>query len=232
MGCGAWALAIGAAPQQALGDNFLAQIGLGITIIAAIAFPVPYIFHWNWECKYFGATIFSLCSAAILGIYPILCIVQYSTLPAPARLAFFSFECILIFRWCRRFVNIYNIIYCNKKFFHSIYTEESSEVYYSQQADKKVIEKILNFEQVPHSGYFIISTLIAFLAIPFATRLSIFIGIPFTHIFLTFFSTPLNLMLLGLATKGWLVFYFYPAKIKKKTNKLVYVDISSQPKNL
>jgi hypothetical protein len=54
-------------------------------------------------------------------------------------------------------------------------------------------------------------------------------GIPFIHIFLAIFATPLNLMFLGLSTKGWLVFYFYPTKIKRETNKSVYVDISSQP---
>jgi hypothetical protein len=46
---------------------------------------------------------------------------------------------------------------------------------------------------------------------------------------LAIFATPLNLMFLGLSTKGWLVFYFYPSKIKRETNKPVYVDISSRP---
>jgi len=229
MGFGAWALAIGAAPNQPLSDNFLAQFGLGVTTIAVIALPIPYIFHWNWETKYFGAAMLPLCSGSILGIYPILCIAQYSSLPAPARLAFVSFEGILIFRWCRRFVTTYNTVYCNKNLFHSLYAEEPSEVYYSQQADKKVIEKILKFEQVPHSSCFIISALIAFFATPFATQLSKFVGVPFIHIFLALLSTPLNLMFLGFATKGWLIFYLYPGKIKKITDKPIYVDISSKP---
>jgi hypothetical protein len=54
-------------------------------------------------------------------------------------------------------------------------------------------------------------------------------GISFAHIFLAVFATPLNLLFLGLGTKSWLAFYFYPMKIKKETNKPVFVDISSKP---
>lgn len=229
MGCGGWALAIGAAPKQALHDNYLALLGLGIASFAIIAFPIPYIFHWNWETKYFGTGMLSLSSASILGIYPVLCVAQYSSLPIFARLTLIGLECILIARWCLRFVNIYKIIYFDKELFHCIYTEELSAIYYSQQADKQIIEQLLKFEQFPHAKYFIFSGLAAFSLTPFATSLSQIIGIPFTHIFLTVFSTPLNLMFLGLATRAWLVFYFYPMKIQRKTNKPVYVDISSRP---
>lgn len=229
MGCGAWALAAGAAPEQTLRENYLALLGLGIASAAIIALPVPYIFRWNWETKYFGAGMLSLSSSSIVGVYPILCIAQYSSLPKFVCLIFVSLESFLIIWWCLRFVNIYKIIYCEKKLFYSIYTEESSAVYYSQQTDKKIIEKILKFEQFPDSKYFIFSGFAAFSLIPFATSLSQFIGLPFIHIFLAVFATPLNLMFLGLTTRGWLVFYFYPMKIKRQTNKPVYVDMSSQP---
>jgi len=229
MGCGAWALAIGAAPKQALNDNFLALLGLGIASSAIIAFPIPYIFRWNWESKYFGTGILSLSSVSILGIYPILCIAQYSSLPILARLSLVGLECILITRWCLRFVNLYRVIYSDKELFHCIYTEESSAIYYSQQADKQVVEKLLKFEQFPHSKYFIFSGVAAFSLTPFATSLSRIIGTPFIHIFLSIFSTPLNLMFLGLTTRAWLVFYYYPMTMQRKTNKPVYVDISSRP---
>ena len=229
MGCGAWALAAGAAPNQALSENYLALLGLGIASTAIIAIPIPYIFHWNWETKYFGAGILCLSSAAIIGIYPIFCIAQYSTLPIILRVALLFFEFGLIAQWCRRFLNIYKNIYLEKKLFHCIYIEEKNAVYYSQQADKKVIERLLKFKQFPPPKYFLLSGLMAFSLLPFATTLSQFIGIPFIHIFLAAFSTPLNLMFLGLATRGWLIFYFYPMKIKSKTNKPVYIDMSSHP---
>lgn len=229
MGCGAWALAIGAAPNQALHDNYLGLLGLGIAFSAIIAFPIPYIFHWNWESKYFGTGILSLSSASILGIYPVLCIAQYSSLPIFARLTLIGLECTLTARWCLRFVHIYRIIYFDKKLFYCIYAEEPSAFYYSQQADKQIVEKLLKFKQFPNSKYFTLSGIAAFSLTPIATSLSQFIGVPFIHVFLAIFATPLNLMFLGLATRAWLVFYFYPMKIRKKTNKPVYVDISSRP---
>lgn len=227
MGCGAWALATGAAPEQALHDNYLGMFGLGIAFSAIIAIPIPFIFRWNWESKYFGAGMLSLSSGSILGIYPILCIAQYSSLPTSIRLIIPLLECTLIIRWCLRFANIYKTIYYDKALFNRIYTEEPTAVYYSQQADRKIVEKELKFQQFPHPKYFILATLAAFSLVPFATSVSQFAGVPFIHIFLAVSATPLNLMFLGLTTKGWLVFYFYPNKIIRKTNKPVYVDISS-----
>jgi hypothetical protein len=231
MGCGAWALATGAAPGRPLHENYLALIGLGIALAAITSLPIPYIFRWNWETKYFGASMLSLSSGSIIGLYPVLCIVQYSLLPFFVRLALLVFEATLIIRWCLRFVDIYHLIYCDKSLFRCMYNEDSTAVYYSQQADKKIIEKKLKFEQFPPSKYFIISGVLAFCLLPFATTLSRLIGIPFPHIFLAVFATPLNLMFLGLCTKGWLAFYFYPMKIKRETNKPVFIDISSKPPN-
>ena len=229
MGCGAWALAIGAAPEKPIHENYLALFGLGVASVAVLSFPIPYIFHWNWETKYFGAGMLSLSSGSLIGLYPILCIAQYSSLPALVRLALVLLEGTLIILWCLRFSNVYKIIYHDKNLFNCIYTEELSAVYYSQQADKKIVGKLLKFSELPESKYFIAAGLLAFLLIPFATPVSQFMGIPFAHIFLAVFATPLNLMFLGLSMKGWLVFYLYPKKIKKETNKPVYVDISSQP---
>jgi hypothetical protein len=229
MGCGAWALASGAAPEEPIHENYLALFGLGIASIAIISLPIPYIFRWNWETKYFGAGILSLSSASIIGLYPILCIAQYSSLSFLVRFSLVLLEGTLIIRWCLRFAKIYKIIYDDKRLFHYIYTEDLSAVYYSQRADKKIIGRVLKFRQFPDSRYFIVSGLVAFSLMPFATPVSQFIGIPFIHIFLAVFATPLNLMFLGLSMQGWLVFYFYPMKIKNATNKPVYVDISSQP---
>ena len=229
MGFAAWALATGAAPSLALHDNYLALLGLGISSLAILALPVPYIFRWNWETKYFGASVLSLSSAAIIGIYPTLCVAFYGSPPIFLRFLLVLFEFILIFGWCRRFADIYKNIYLKKTLFCCIYIEEPCGIYYSQQGDKKVIESLLNFKQFPSSIYFIISSLIAFSLFPFATTISRLAGVPFIHIFLTIFATPLNLLFLGLATRGWLVFYFYPMKIKREKNKPIYVDISSRP---
>jgi hypothetical protein len=233
MGCGAWALAAGAAPEKPIQENYLALIGLGIALISIAVLPIPYVFRWNWETRYFGAAMLSLSSASIIGLYPVLCIAQYSSLPLLARLALVLLEGILIIRWCKRFTNIYRMIYSDENLFKLLYTEEISAVYFSQQADKKIAGKILKFEQFPADKYFIVCGVLAFSLIPFATPASQFIGVPFIHIFLAVLGTPLNLLFLGLGTKSWLAFYFYPMKIKRETNKPVFVDISSKaPKNL
>jgi hypothetical protein len=229
MGWGAWALAMGAAPGLSLHDNYLEAFGLVVMLLAIISLPIPYIFKWDWKAKYFGATFFSLASGAIIGIYPILCIVQFSSLPLLARLTIALLEGGGVILWCSRFVRIYKIVYADKILFRCIYEEEPTAVYYMQQGDRKIINKLLKFEQFPKSKYVIFFLLAGLSLVPFASSVSKFVGVPFTHVFLAVSGTPLNLMFLGLATKMWLVCYFYPIKIRRETNKPVYVDMSSQP---
>lgn len=229
MGSGAWALASGAAPKIPLQDNCLEIFGLVIMALAVMALPIPYIFRWGWETKYFGASMFSFGTGSIIGIYPVLCIAIYGSLPFSIRLSLALLEFFLIIWWCSRFVNIYKSIYQDRELFSYIYTEEPDAVYYLQQADKKVIEKIMKFDLFPSSKFFVLSFLSAFAMVPFSSPISKFVGVPFTHVFLAVSATPINLMFLGLSTKMWLVFYLYPMKIKRDINKPIYVDISSRP---
>lgn len=229
MGWGAWALAMGAAPTLPFRENYLGIIGLGIAACAIITAPIPYIFKWNWETKYFGAGFIPFSSGALLGIYPILCIALYSSMPLTIGFSLVIFQITLIIWWCHRFIIMYRTIYEDKDLFSYIYTEEPTAFYYSQRADKRVTEKILKFQYFPSSKFFVCSLLISFSLIPFAALLSSSFDIPFIHLFLGILATPLNLVFLGLSTKVWLVCFFYPSKIKKKTNKAVYVDVSSRP---
>lgn len=230
MGSGAWALAVNAAPRLPLRENYLETFSLGVMLLAVVALPIPYLFRWNWEAKYFGASCLSLASASIAGIYPFLCILLYGTLPLLVRLAIVIVESTLIILWCRRFVKIYQIAYADNRLFCSIYEEEPTAVYYLQIGDRKVIEELLKFKAYPSAKYFVFSLLAAFSLVPFASSVSQFIGIPFFHIFSGVCALPINLMFLGMATKGWLVYYFYPMKIRRATNKPVYVDVASQPR--
>jgi hypothetical protein len=229
MGLGALALANGAAPTQPLRDNYLEILSLGIIALAIIALPMPYVFKWNWEAKYFGASMFSLASGSIVGIYPMLCIVQYGALPLVVRIAIALLACAITIQWCNRFVKAYKMIYKNEHQFQCLYEEESDAVYYLQQGDKKILNKLPRADLFPGSKYFLLSLSVAFSMIPFASSISEFIGLPFIHVFLAVSATPLNLMFIGMATKMWLVYYFYPHKIKRNTNKPVFVDMSSQP---
>jgi hypothetical protein len=229
MGLVTWALANGAALGVSLYDNYLEIIGVSMMAYAIIALPIPYLFKWNWETKYFGAGIFHMASGSILGIAPLLCILQYSSLPILARLILTLLESVVIIWWCYRFLKIYRSIYENKNLFNYIYKEEPKAIYYSQVADRKVIEEILKFDLYPKSSYFVAPFLAAFSLTPFASSVTQFFGLPFIHVFLSIAATPLNMMFLGASTKMWLVFHFYPMKIKKETGKPVYVDMSTNP---
>lgn len=227
MGFGAWALAAGAAPGLPLHDNYLEMLALAIMTVTLLSLPIPYIFRWNWETKYFGAGLLSFGSGSIIGIYPLLCIGLYSSLPITLRLSFILSQAALIAWWCSRFVRIYEIIYRNKRMFNFIYAEEETAVYLVQQADKKIVEKVFKLNQFPGTKLTVLPMILAFSMAPFATSVSRLSGIPFIHIFLAIGMTPANLMFLGLSTKAWLIFYHYPGKIKKQTNKPVYIDKSS-----
>jgi hypothetical protein len=229
MGLGAWALADGAAPGVALSDNYLEMFGLSLMAYSIISWPIPYIFRWNWETKYFGAGLFHMASGSVMGLVPLLCILQYSSLPILSRLILTSLEAMTIIWWCYRFVKIYKTIYENKSLFNYIYKEESTVIYYSQVADRKVFEEILKFDQIPKSRYFVASLLASLSLVPFASSASEFFGVPFTHVFLAIGTTPINMMFLGANTKMWLVFYYYPMKIRKETSKPIYVDMSTNP---
>jgi hypothetical protein len=229
---GAWALAVNAAPGLPLRENYLEALSLGIMLLEVIALPIPYIFRWNWEAKYFGAPSASLAISSIVGIYPFLCILLYSSLPLLARLTIVILEAIIITRWCSRFVKIYKSVYADKTLFNFIYEEESTAIYYLQQGDKKVMEEILKFNPFPSGKYFTFSLLFGFSLVPFSSSISQLIGIPFFHVFFGVVALPMTEMFLGMATKGWLVYYFYPMKISRETKKPVYVDMSSQPLRL
>jgi hypothetical protein len=205
------------------------MLGLGLIAIAIIALPIPYIFKWDWEAKYFGAMMFSTASGSIMGVYPILCIVQYSVLPMPARLCVAILSTVSVIIWCSRLVRTYKTIYEDKRLLGCIYEEEPTAVYYLQQGDRAISERLFHVQLFPSSKSTFFCFFAAFFLIPFAPSVVTFVGLPFTHVFLAVFAAPLDLMFIGIATKMWLVYYFYPNKIRRITNKPVYVDMSSQP---
>jgi hypothetical protein len=232
MGFGAWALATGAAPALPLRDNYLEMLAFLIIGFTFLMLPIPYIFRWNWETKYFGAGLLAFGSGSIIGVYPILCIALYSTLPLLLRTVFVIFEGWLIVWWCLRFVRVYRLIYEDKSMFTYIYVEEEKEIYLLQQADKIIIKEKFKLDQVPGTRLTLFPMIISLAITPYAPLISEVSGIPFTHIFLAIGATPLNLLFLGLSTKAWLIFYYYASKIQKETGKAVYIDKSSPPPKL
>jgi hypothetical protein len=218
-------LASEATPQVPFFDNPLALFCVGLSVTALVSAFVPKIFNWDWRTKYFGFSTIYLASASLLGIIPWLCIVLYSTLPLWTRLFLFFGYAAIVIQWCRRFVLFYRRIFADKALRNIIYVEDSDAIYYSQKNDNWLIDKKFKLKQFPSNTVVLISVGLAFLLLPFVRSVKHLVGLPFPYTFLTIGSLPVIMTVLGLTVRGYLVFYYYPWKIKKETSKEVYVDM-------
>lgn len=215
--------AFSAAPSRPFSDNFLAIFCAGLSVIAFFLMLIPPIFRWDWRSKYFGAPLLCLGSIGLIGIVPWLSIVFFSSLPFWTRLVIFGTYSVSIAFWCRRFVVYYRHVFIDGDLRRFLYEENEDAIYYLQQNDKTLLEKKRKLDQIPHNRTFIVFMALAFLMAPFASSLVRLVGIPFIHIFLTVAGLPITLMSAGLAVRGYLIFYYYPWKLKRSTGKDVYV---------
>lgn len=216
-------LAFDAAPSRSFAGNFLAIGCAGQSVIALFLIFIPRIFLWDWRSKYFGTPLLYVGSVGLVGIVPWLSIVFFSNLPIWTRLLLFGAYTATIIWWCRRFVIYYRRIFSEEPLRRILYEEDDDAIYYLQQGDKFLFEKRLKLEQMPTNEVFVCFAVLALLSTPFAQQLRSLAGIPFIHIFLTILGLPIILMCLGLAVRGYLIFYYYPWRLKQLTGKEVYV---------
>lgn len=94
------------------------------------------------------------------------------------------------------------------------------------------MEKKFKVKQFPSNIVVLVSLGLAFLLIPFFGSVKHLVGLPFPYTFLTIASLPVTMMVLGITARGYLVFYYYPWKIKKETGKDVYVDMVTKTASL
>jgi hypothetical protein len=134
------------------------------------------------------------------------------------------------FFWCRKFFVIYAKTFSDEVLRSAIYEEESDAVYYMRRGDEFLLEKYFKFSQMPRDRYFLLFIVIAFLMIPLMKQVRALIGVPFVHSFLLVAMLPVSWMSIGFAVRGFLIFYMYPARIKKTTGKEVYVDLANTPR--
>jgi hypothetical protein len=221
------ALADGAAPHIPFSQNPLSVFCLGMTITSLLFMLIPRIMNWDWQTKYFGIALLYVAVFALPGWISLLCIVFYGKLPLWISLGYLGINVVLTFWWCRRFVLLYRQIAHDPKLWGCIYIEDSDAVYYTQKGDAWLLEKKFKFEQFPSNTFVGTAMALAFLLIPFMGSVTQFVGVPFTHIFLVVAWLPINLMALGFGTRGLLIYYYYPWKIKRQTGKNVYVDMTS-----
>jgi hypothetical protein len=221
--CWAISRSAGSAPE-----NWLSLSGIATSLVALFAVPVSYLLRWDWRTCYYGASMSGIASVALLGIYPALSIVFYSSLPLILRLLIFCMEVGLVVWWCRRFVRIYDVIDRDKSLFHCIYVEDSNVFYLNIQGDKYVLERKIKFSQFPQARYFLISLCGGIIILIFFREITSFLGMPFVHLFWAAIFAPYPAAFLGMTTKVWLICYKYPSRIRARTGKLTYVDMASK----
>jgi hypothetical protein len=219
-------LARNAAPDVPFNHNPVCLLGALVAILAFGMLLIPRLFKWGWESKYYGASLFNLGSITLIFLSPYLCLVIYGKLSLTMRAAIFFSGLIAHILWCRRFVIFYRTVK-NTEASQMIYQEDTDAVYYMQQVDKYVMEKEFNFHQFPSGRYFLLFGALAFFMIPFMGSIISVTGVPFMHAFFIVGTIPISLMAAGISTRAWLIFYYYPMKIKSVTGKKVYVDMSA-----
>jgi hypothetical protein len=224
------ALADGAAPSVPFSQNPISLLLSVVIAIACALLCVPRISRWNWEAKYFGVYLFCVGSIALMCLVPCFCLALYGAPPVVVRIIILCAYIAIHVVWCRRFFAFYEKINGDMNLCALLYEEEDDAVYYMQRGDRHLLETQYKFKELPQDRYFAIFLLLAFLLMPAMKTLRTTTGIPFTHIFLFIAMLPISLLGIGFATRGWLVFYYYPRQIRKRTGKRVYVDMSGKPK--
>jgi hypothetical protein len=221
-------LAKDAAPTVPFTENPVSLFGALIIVLAVGMLLTPRLFRWGWESSYFGASLFNIGSLSLIFFAPYLCLVIYSKLSISTRATILFAGIVAHIIWCHRFVVLYKNINKEEISSNLIYQEESDAVYYMQKTDKYLIEEKFKFEQFPKGRYFVLFTLFSLSLIPFASTIRSMTGIPFIHVFFVVGTIPISLMVAGISTRTWLIFYYYPKRIRASTNKQVFVDMSEK----
>jgi hypothetical protein len=223
-------LAGGAAPNIPVIENRIVLFiffVLGISLILNIA---SLAFRWGWKAKNYGFSFLSFGCVSYLGLVPCAATVLYSSAPYWVRAVVVIVYGVSNFLWCRKFIVLYEQAFNNENLRSSIYEEDSDVVYYMRRGDEFILRKYFKFSQMPRNRYFLACIAVSLLMVPLMTPLQNFVGMPFVHIFLLIAMLPVSWMSIGFAVRGFLIFYKYPAKIKRTTGKDVYVDLVTKPR--
>lgn len=223
-----WVLA-GHIRSVPMAENPLVILSCAVLIAACLLFVIPICFGWGWRAEYFGIALFYVGSISLLFAVPFFCLIFYGNLGLWIE-SLMLMACVVIhFKWCYRFVVYYRKIYFEHDLFSLLYVEEDDAVYYMQKVDEYFFDKLIPLRQTP-SDLLVIACLLLAVILAFCMEFVKGVtGLSFIYTFMAFAGLPVSLMCLGLATRGWLVFYFYPMKIRLSTGKIVYVDMENVP---
>jgi hypothetical protein len=216
-------LAFSAAPTLPFARNLLALLCALQSITSLFLMIVPRLFCWDWRAKFFGASSFYIGSVSVVGIVPMSSVVCFSILPIWIKsLVFIAYVAPLVW-WCKRFFDHYAEIFANEISRKMLYHEDSDAIYYMQGNDDLLIKKRKALTHFPSNLFFILAFAIAIAILPFALTLVNVTGIPTIHLLLTILGLPIALMCSGFAARGFLIFYYYPYRLKQECGKDVYV---------
>ena len=222
-------LVMGAIPETPIERSPLGIFCCLVILFSAILIFVPKLMSWDWQSKYFGVPIFHVSMISLLGIIPLLCVVFYGRISwVLSAIILISFV-ILHYWWMRRFVLVYKRIFCDEGLVRLLYCEIDGGIYYMQKVDKYFIDNIFKFRQFPADRYLIVCVIVSFSMLFYVDAVTSITGLPFAYSFLAMASLPVSLAFMGLATRGWLIFYYYPNKIYRRCGKRVYVDMVNIP---
>lgn len=231
MSCSAIALTVGAAPDLPFFSNPLSVFFLMLSITSLLMVVVPRLLKWGWEASYFGVSLLCVGSAAIFGGVPWLCLLFFGAQPLLVRVGLFVVYGCCLLMWCHRFVSYYRKMYSDDRTRSLIYEIDNGVPFYMQKGDKGLAER-LKFQQAPSNALFLVCMTTGVALLLFIKPVTEIIGLPFVHIFLGVAAIPIDMLALGQALRAWLIFYYYPAKMKKITGHRVYVDMGTKPSGL
>lgn len=219
-------LALGGDQDTSLSKNMIAHFLLLVVGISLLLSIVSFIFRWGWKAKFFGFSMLFIGSISLLAVIPLLTILVFGILPGWIDALLVFVYIVTHIWWCRKFVVLYKNIFDDLKMRAILYEEDVDAVYYKRKGDKLLLEKFFNFTQMPSDKNFLAFIALGLGLIPFAGQVKLITGMPFAHVFLTVAMLPVSWMSVGLAVRGFLVCYYYPAKMKAITGKDVYVDLT------
>lgn len=219
----------GAAPNVTFFQNPLVCLCLAICAASCAMLIVPRLFNWDWRTGYFGFSLLFIFSISIFGGVPWLCILYFSSAPLWLRGALFSSHAFCLLWWASRYVRVYRTAFGNDALRDAMYEEDGDCFYYRQHGDRMVLDTVFHFKEFP-STMFTLSTLaVACGSMVYARELVNFFGLPYAHLFLAIFSISVNMIGVGFLVRGWLVFFKYPTILRRRTGKMVYVDMVTKP---
>lgn len=212
-------------------ENPLAILSCAILVLACFAILVPILFRWDWRAEYFGAPLIYISSLSLLNIIPFFCLIFYGELQFLVKTLMLAAHSFLHLAWCYRFIVFYRKIFSENDLYSMLYLEEEDVVYYSQRVDEYFYEKLIPFRQIPPNYLFVTCLLLPIIFGVGMKHVREITGFPYIYTLLSISALPISVMCFGLATRGWLIFYCYPKKIRLATGKNVYVDMHSVPKD-